>query len=363
MGVRAARFSDLLSIRALAQDATGEILLPPAGVTIPSATALLALAAWQTFGHRFQCAVARGDVYERGFVQAVARQGRESWDIVRLACLASEEERLQAVFAELLDHICLTTAQWGALRMFIRVPSDSLALYPLGQLGFRTYAAELTFEGMPATLTHAARAPGQDIRLRLPQDAWDIFSLYCAVTPALVRHAEGRSLREWLQPQRRASRFFEGSVCRELVVGEQGELCGWMRVVPQRGRQPQLVEILLRPDAAERLAEMFVFAVEMLGLQPHVPTLCRAREYDGRISATLESAGHQTLSRETLLVRHTVARVTERQLLLAALRAQGLGIDISHYRRSLEPTHQRLASTREAEQHSYDQFGRICFDG
>jgi len=38
-----------------------------------------------------------------------------------------------------------------------------------------------------------------------------------------------------------------------------------------------------------------------------------------------------------LLVKHAVARVTERQLLLAALRAQSLGLDVSHYQQPNAP--------------------------
>jgi hypothetical protein len=177
------------------------------------------------------------------------------------------------------------------------------------------------------------------VRLRQARDAWDIFSLYCAVTPALVRHAEGRSLREWLPRTRRTVPRIRLHAKREVVAGEVGHLEAWMRWTPRRHRRVQVLEVLVRPETAHRLGELVRFAVEYGGCDPECPTICRTREYDGRLSATLEMAGFDAMCHETLLVRHTVARVTERQLLVAALRAQGLGIDVSHYRRCLEPAH------------------------
>ncbi len=145
---------------------------------------------------------------------------------------------------------------------------------------------------------------------------------------------------------------------RELVIGEMGNLQAWLRWRPARGAVPQSLEVLATSDAASRLPEMFRFAAEHLGLDIDAGTICRVREYDGRVSATLEEVGFAPILHETLLVRHTVAWVTERQLLVAALRAQGLGLELSQYRRGgHEVIHQRLASSREP-QHYYDRDDR-----
>jgi hypothetical protein len=134
-----------------------------------------------------------------------------------------------------------------------------------------------------------------------------------------------------------------------------GNLQAWLRWRPAHGSRAQLLEVLAGSEAATRLPEMLRFAADELGLDENCATICRVREYDGRISATLEEAGFEPILRETLLVRHTVAWVTERQLLVAALRAQGLGLELSQYRRGVVRTiHQRMASSREA-QHNYDR--------
>jgi hypothetical protein len=114
----------------------------------------------------------------------------------------------------------------------------------------------------------------------------------------------------------------------------------------------------MRPEATGRLGELVRFGIEHLRLDPDCTTVCKVREYDGSVSAVLLEAGFAAGLRETLLVRHTVARVTERQLLVAAIRAQGLGIDISRYGTRADVVQHRLASSMEVEHQYYDQFDR-----
>jgi hypothetical protein len=359
MGVHSARLSDLPTIRRLDHDGLTTVLTPTLTSRQPSAVTLTVLSSWRSVGQRTQTLVLSNGNAARGFIQARSRPGRESWDIVRLACSAEDDEAWNRACAELLDRACGATAQRGALRTFVRVPSDSEHLTMLAENGFRQYATELTHQGTLSATATSAPEPGPDIRVRHPRDAWDIFSMYCAVTPALVRHAEGRSLKEWTAPSRFASATLRRWPCsREVVLGEPGELRAWLRWEPARHGRPQVIDMLVRPEATERLGELIRFAAENLGLDANCITICKAREYDGRISATLEEAGFDAIFRETLLVRHTVARVTERQLLVAALRAQGLGIDISHCHNGSEAVQHRLASSREIEHQYYDHYDR-----
>ena len=359
MGVRSARISDLLAIRALAADSSAQVLGPPLPGS-PSPVGLILRGWYGGMIHRGHTMVVGRAGPGRGFVQAQARPGRESWDVVRLACLAPDPECAERVCSELLGRICAVAAQSGALRTFARAPAedgDRLAL--LIRHSFRPYATEITHHGVLWPLVQAATEPGPDVRMRLPRDGWDVFSLYCALTPAMVRHAESRSLREWTPPgQSRLSMQRPQWPVREVALGDQGSLLAWLRWQPARAGRPQRLDLLVRPEALDRLPELVRFAAYEQGLDVNSPTLCRTREYDGRLSSTLNQAGFEPVLRETLLVRHTVARVSERQLLIAALRAQGLGIEISRYRRGAEAGHQRLASSRETEHHYYDRSDR-----
>ena len=274
---------------------------------------------------------------------------------MRLSCQAYDADRWEQASATLLERMCADLAERGALRTFARLPADSDRLNLMAEHAFRQYSSEITFRGLPCTAIDGAPPPQSDVRIRDPRDAWDIFSLYCATTPALVRHSESRSLKEWSAVNRVATRVTRRwRPAHEVVVGEMGNLLAWLRWRPAHGARAQLLDVLAGSEAAPRLPEMLRFAAEHLGLDVNCATICRVREYDGRISATLEEAGFEPILRETLLVRHTVAWVTERQLLVAALRAQGLGLEISQYRHGFDAMHQRLASSREA-QHHYDR--------
>ena len=361
MGVRSARVSDLLAIRTLAADSAAQVLGSPFSGDSPSPVGLLLRGWYSGMAHPSRTMVVGRGGCGRGFAQAKARPGRESWDVVRLACLAPDPQSVERVCSELLGRICAVAAQSGALRTFARAPAeDGDRLSLLTRHAFRPYATEITHYGSLWPLVQAAPDPGPDVRMRLPRDGWDVFSLYCALTPAMVRHAESRSLREWTPPPRPQLPGLRASqrAPREVVLGEQGTLLAWIRWQPMRASRPQRLDLLIRPDAVDRLPELIRFAAYEQGLDVNSPTLCQTREYDGRLSSTLDQAGFEPVLRETLLVRHTVARVSERQLLIAALRAQGLGIEISRYRRGAEAAHQRLASSRETEHHYYDRSDR-----
>lgn len=353
MGVRSARITDIFSIRALDTNASAQVFSSLAAGRRAD-TLLMLLAGWRSMGQRSLTLVLRGPD-ARGFVQACAQHGRESWDLARLVCLAADEQAWERGVDVLVDRACALIAQRGALRAFARASSeDRVAL--LAEHGFRAYATEQTLAGALLPLVERAHSPATDVRARQAHDTWDIFSLYSHIVPALVRYAEGHTLREWMQARQQPDHVGRRRPApHEAVMGEPGNLVAWLRWVPAGKSRPQQLEVLIRPECVDRLGELVRYAAQYCDLDPFTPTLCRIREYDGRISGTLEEAGFEPVARETLLVRHFTAQVTERQLLIAAVRAQGLGIDISRYRRGAEPAHQRLASSGEAEHHYYDR--------
>ena len=201
MGVRSARISDLLAIRTLAADSAAQVLGSPLPGDSPSPVGLLLRGWYSGMANPSRTMVVGRGGCGRGFAQATARPGRESWDVVRLACLAPDPQSIERVCSELLGRICAVAAQSGALRTFARAPAeDGDRLSLLTRHSFRPYATEITHVGSLWPLVQAAPDPGPDVRMRLPRDGWDVFSLYCALTPAMVRHAESRSLREWTLP-------------------------------------------------------------------------------------------------------------------------------------------------------------------
>ncbi len=165
--------------------------------------------------------------------------------------------------------------------------------------------------------------------------AWSIFvQLYCAVTPQAVRHAEGRSSKDWRWSQRFLRRLVERWwVTDELILEREGRIAGWLQVHPARCRGYQQLEVLALPNLGSEIAQFITYGLTLAGPRAAIqPLACRVREYDVEVLRALEDCGFHIVSEEALLVKHSTARVTERQLLIAALRAQGLArIDLSHY--------------------------------
>jgi hypothetical protein len=176
----------------------------------------------------------------------------------------------------------------------------------------------------------------EGLRLRRADDsAWSIFvHLYCAVTPQMVRHAEGRSSKDWRWSHRMVRRLLaRWLISDELLLERDGRVAAWLQVHPARSRRYDQVELLALPALGAEIAEFIRCGLALAGPRAAIqPLACRVREYDVEVLHALEDCGFRVVGEEALLVKHSTARVTERQLLVAAQRAQGLArLDLYRY--------------------------------
>ena len=89
--------------------------------------------------------------------------------------------------------------------------------------GFFTYARETLYRAAdPARVED----PGLPFRPASKADAFGIYQLYNAVTPATVRAIEGATFREW-----QASRESWGGATADFVLEEGGIITGWLRLL------------------------------------------------------------------------------------------------------------------------------------
>jgi hypothetical protein len=347
MAVRSVRFGDLSAVRLL-DGAENARLVAPSPLDEPTTAVRLALVStWQGFRRTVYSFILRSPDGPQGFIQGTVRPNREAWDIVRLACLADPDEAVDGVCTSLVEQFCQATGSRGSLRTFARVPVGGEALRVLSRAGFRQYTTEYTLVRPPldeddgdrdATIegTFSVDGAPEGVRLRQADDlAWSIFvHLYCAVTPQTVRHAEGRSSKDWWWSHRLIRRALgRWLVTDELVLERAGRVAGWLRVHPARCRGYQQLELLASPEVGEDIVGFVRCGLALGGPRASIqPVACRVREYDVEVLHALEECGFRIVSKEALLVKHSTARVTERQLLVAALRAQGLArIDLSRY--------------------------------
>ena len=273
---------------------------PSAWEASHSATHLALASAWQDINQTVFTFVLRERREMLGLVQGTARPGHDAWDLLRLVLLTADPEDRERTADALLEHFLVAASSRGALRIFARAPADEEGQVLLARQGFRRYAREYTLLCERLDLSPAPLPEHLEFRARRPADAWGIFQLYCSVAPAQARHAEGLSSKRWGQ----------GSILAHATIA--------------------------------------------LGARLDCPTVCHVRDYESIVLSGLQEAGFAVVSEQALLVKHTATRVTERQLLIAALRAQGLGIDVSRYQQP-EPRAPGLAQLSTVEFPRYDR--------
>ncbi len=340
MGVRSVRFHDLPAVHRV-ESSHGSQVLWPAGPDAPHSLVHLAVAsAWQDVNQTVFTFVLREKRELLGLIQATARPGRDAWDLVRLAVTPTDPEDRQRVAELLLEEMLRAAGGRGGLRTFARAPSRGEACAILTRQGFRHYTTEYTLVRDGLDMTPAPLPEHLEFRPRRPADAWGIFQLYCAVAPPLVRHAEGLSSKRWGQGASLAHAVLAPLLHPpEVVLADEGMIVGWVRLceAPGRGHGMQRLDVMLHPRAYPYLPALLVHAAVVLAARLDRRTVCYVRTYEQTVFSSLTEAGFAVTAEHALFVKHAVARVSERQLLIAALRAQSLGLDVSRSRQTHQP--------------------------
>lgn len=356
MGVRSVRFYDLLAVHRIEANRSAHVLWPSTWEASHSATYLSLASAWQDVNQTLFTFVLREKGEILGLAQGAARPGHDAWDLLRLALVPDDPEDRERAAAALIEQWLAAAAGRGALRAFVRAPVDGEGAQLLGRQEFRRYTREYTLVSDRLDVWPAPLPEHLDFRARRPADAWGIFQLYCSVAPAQVRHAEGLSSKRWTSGSKLAyalvGRWRE---VREVVLTDEGLVVGWVRLSPIKGHDAQCLEVMLHPRAHGALAALLAHAAVALQARLDCPTICHVREYDGAVLSGLQDAGFAIVDEHALLVKHTASRVTERQLLIAALRAQSLSIDVSHAQHFPECTGPGLINLSIVESPLYDR--------
>ena len=166
----------------------------------------------------------------RGLVSARRRAKRSAWEV---DCLINADDDY-SVTRSLLERMLAGVAKQRAERVFLRLPTESAIVDIARGAGFFPYAHETLYR---ADEPAPAEDPGLPLRPASKADAFGIYQLYSAVTPANVRAIEGATFREW-----QASREHWGGTPNDLVLEEDGIITGWLRVLAgNEGRFSMLV--------------------------------------------------------------------------------------------------------------------------
>ncbi len=161
----------------------------------------------------------------RGLISARKRGSKQAWEI---DCLINAEEDDPGVLLSLLDQVTDAAGRSGAMKIFLRLPADSMAAYDAAKCGFAVYRREQVWrmEQEPSK----ARPSDAALRRRAKPDAQPLFRLYSTVVPDTVRRFEGMTLTEWTATQESLGKTAQFVLEGEGAPAGAGGIDGWLRL-------------------------------------------------------------------------------------------------------------------------------------
>ena len=228
----------------------------------------------------------------RGLVSARRRAKRTAWEV---DCLINADED-RSVAHSLLERMAAGTTKEGAERIFLRLAAESPMVEIARSVGFFTYAHETLYRSDEPAPTPD---PGLPFRLASKADAFGIYQLYSAVTPANVRAIEGATFREW-----QAAREPWGGNPSDLVLEEEGIITGWLRLLSDNESR---FSMLIHPQ--RRDAEAFL-ETALTRLKGSRPVLCLAPSRGDSLSRLLRRLAFSPVENYVMMAKRT-ARLAE----------------------------------------------------
>jgi hypothetical protein len=231
----------------------------------------------------------------RGLISARKRGTKHAWEI---DCLINAEENDPGVLMSLLDQVTDAAGRSGAMKIFLRLPSDSVAVREATRCGFAAYRREQVWRRQQEP--SPARKTDESARRRAKPDQHALFQLYTAVVPDSFRRYEGMTLTEWTAAQESVGKT------TQYVREEDGRITGLARIAGDGdlGRfdvlaEPAHVDAMI--DVAEaKLANRRT----LFGIVP---------QYQEDVARRLASRGFSPADEFTVLARRTVRPVKEAQ--------------------------------------------------
>jgi hypothetical protein len=239
-----------------------------------------------------------------GFAQARLRPGGDEADVICLAPSLGSHDAGEDIWRKLISGLALELARHGVQRVFARLSDELEAARLFLDAGFSLYTREDIFQ---------LRAPPAGAEAHLLQPAgdesrWGISRLYTAVTPNIVRAAEGFS------SAGTAGLFSLVAGENAYVWNKEGEVAAYVRLIS--GPRGHWMQILIHPGETRRTEEVLRDALAYLPGGGDV--YCSVRAYQGHLRTPLQDAGFRFVTSQSVLVRQNVLPVRDAQLVPAA---------------------------------------------
>jgi len=241
-----------------------------------------------------------------GIIQMRLRCDRAEADVVFLAPAVESNDEIAAMWRGLLVHCARQAGNQRVQRLYACVPEEaSEILAQVRQVGFVRYTQEEVYRlEQPADVTLAAGP--YEVRTPTAEDDWQLQKLRAAITPQLVKQAEGAGgSHEGVQPLAERSSGDWGRLV--LLRGE--EIAGMLLVQPGRSGHCLRLWGDFRDDA--EVLTLLQKGLASLEGYSHRPVYCLLREYQGGVRPVLTRQGFEPTTTWSRLVKHTVVRARE----------------------------------------------------
>ena len=232
-----------------------------------------ALEQWLSFATGKHAWVSVHGATIRGLVSARRRGKRTAWEVDSLI----NADQDWSVARSLLERMVAGVAKQGAERIFLRVAADSCLVEIARDVGFFSYMRETLYR---ADGPVPAEDPNLPLRPASKADAFGIYQLYNAATPANVRAIEGATFREW-----QAAREPWGGRPSDLLLEEEGIITGWLRLL--RGSEGRF-SLLVHPQRRDADAFLQTALARLKGSQS---VLCLVPSQGESLSRQLRELG------------------------------------------------------------------------
>ena len=210
--------------------------------------------------------------------------------------------------ARLIAAMSDLAATQGVVSLGTAIPDDSPFAPVFERSGFRAVVREHSYTRAPRPAPEPSQIPC--MRLQQPADAWDIFQLYRAITPAAVQQAEGLTADDWdFSPGDRGLLGRSGGAKECHVISGEHGLDGWIdiRTDPDGAHR---FELMVHPRARCVIGPIVSFALWRLSHYPVAPTRVLVRDSEVLVAAGLKEAGFEPDGVNRRMVKHLAVRLS-----------------------------------------------------
>ena len=195
--------------------------------------------------------------------------------------------RQEGLWFALLDALSMVAGRRGALNIHAEVDETSVMFEVLRQAGFASYARQDIWRRDPGPLPPARETGG--MRPATAADLPAIRYLHAQTVPKLAQTANP-------VPGHRGLIYLCGGEIRGFVAISAGNRGVYLR--------PFLLE-----DQAAQVPFVLNAALWLTSRATALPVYCCVRQYQSWLNASLEDLGFEPWARQTVMVKHTTARV------------------------------------------------------